>query len=196
MTDCFEIFHEPHRPWLDAESLKEKFHRLTATHHPDVARGAEVDFSALNAAYQTLRDPKTRLRHLLELEFPEKLAARRQVPGDIGELFSFVGQYRAGMDAFLARLTEANTPLERALLASAKNEHCETSEKTLAILVQKQEGIFMQLQFIDSVWDDDKAASADALPDICQSISFVAKWIGQVREDILKLEQSSFYGSS
>ena len=61
--DCFAIFDEPRRPWLDADALKKKFHALTAAHHPDVARGEknrEVDFAELNAAYEIVGDDKKR----------------------------------------------------------------------------------------------------------------------------------------
>lgn len=188
ITDCFALLNESRRPWLDPDALKEKFHALTAAHHPDVAGGSGVDFTALNTAYQTLRDPKTRLRHLLELEFPEKLTAQQQqVPDDILSLFSLMGKHRQTIDGFLAKQAKAKTPLERALLASEKNACCKSAKKTLAMLAQKQEGILMQLQFIDTVWADDKANSANALLDIYQGISYVGKWIDQAREDAMKM---------
>ncbi len=187
MSDCFEILSEPRRPWLDADALKEKFHRLASRHHPDVSKPGGIDFTALNAAYQTLRDPKLRLRYLLELEFPEKLTAQQQPSGDIAEFFSLMGKHRADTDAFLARQAKAKSPLEHALLAAEKNERTESAEKTLALLVQKQEGVLMQLQFIDSVWDYEKADSAAALLDIYQGISYFGKWIEQVRGDLVKM---------
>ena len=41
MTDHFATLGEPRRPWLDAEALKEKFHRLSGTVHPDRVHGAD-----------------------------------------------------------------------------------------------------------------------------------------------------------
>jgi curved DNA-binding protein CbpA len=187
MTDHFSARSEPRRPWLDADALKEKFHRLASRHHPDVSKPGGIDFTALNAAYQTLRDPKSRLRYLLELEFPEKLTAQQQPSGDIVEFFSLMGRHRADTDAFLARQAKAKSPLEQALLAGEKNERTEAAEKTLALLVQKQDDCLTQLQFIDSVWDYEKADSATALLDIYQGISYFGKWIEQVREDLAKL---------
>src|SRR6266480_4581877 len=76
MADYFFLLDEPRRPWLDPEVLKAKFHVLTSTVHPDrVHRATEPEkqaanqrYAELNAAYQCLREPKDRLRHLLELE--------------------------------------------------------------------------------------------------------------------------------
>src|SRR5437879_6369452 len=99
MTDYFAIFNEPRRPWLDCEALKEKFHALTAAHHPDVSDDGAVDFAAVNAAYSTLREPRARLRHLLELEFPDALARAQQIPAGIAELFTQIGRQRQALDA-------------------------------------------------------------------------------------------------
>ena len=75
MTDYFAFFNEPRRPWLDAESLKQKFLALSATVHPDrvhnlgeVERAAAQErYTELNTAYNWLREPKERLQHLLQL---------------------------------------------------------------------------------------------------------------------------------
>src|SRR5438128_12515999 len=76
MIDYFALFNEPRRPWLDGELLKAKFLQLSAEVHPDRVHGASAadkqrahERSAeLNAAYNCLREPKSRLQHLLELE--------------------------------------------------------------------------------------------------------------------------------
>jgi len=76
MTDCFELLQEPRRPWLDADALKARFLKLSAAAHPDRFHGGTEseraqanDRSAeLNAAYNTLRETRDRLFHLLELE--------------------------------------------------------------------------------------------------------------------------------
>ncbi len=72
--DHFAELGQPRRPSLDADALKDHFHRLTAEHHPDIA-GDGGRFTTLNAAYTVLREPAARLRHLLELDAPAALAA-------------------------------------------------------------------------------------------------------------------------
>ena len=187
MTDYFALFQETRRPWLDADILKDKLHKLSAAHHPDVAKDSSVDFTELNAAYRTLHDPKTRLRHLLDLEFPGTLTGNLQIPADISRLFETVARERHGVGVFLEKQAELKTPLEIALMASEKLELLTVLEKLLVILDQKNAGILTQIKFMDAVWEQDKATSQKALLDIYQSISYVAKWLDQVRDDLMKL---------
>ena len=189
MTDCFALLNEPRRPWLDPDTLKDKMHRLSAEHHPDVAKDASVDFTELNAAYHTLHDPKSRLRHLLELEFPGSLAGGLDIPFDINRLFETMARERHSVGVFFEKKSHLKSPIEIALLSSEKIELLGVLEKLLGVLTQKLDGIFMQLKFIDAVWEDDRASSRDALVDIYQGVSYVGRWIDQVREDVLKLNE-------
>src|SRR5204862_2338470 len=76
MTDYFALLGEARRPWLDTEALKAKFLTLTANVHPDRVhkaipaekQTAHQLYTELNAAFNCLRGPKTRLLHLFELE--------------------------------------------------------------------------------------------------------------------------------
>src|ERR1700721_1387663 len=95
MTDCFALFHETRRPWLDPEALKAKFLTLSGQTHPDRFHSAAAGekeaagrrFAELNAAYNCLREPRTRLQHLLELELGAKPAELQQIPPDLAEVF-------------------------------------------------------------------------------------------------------------
>lgn len=190
MTDSFALLDEPRRPWLDADALKEKFHKLSTVHHPDVAGKDGIDFSGINAAYRVLDDPKSRLRHLLELEFPSALARSLQIPPDITRLFETMTRERHGVAIFLEKRAAVQTPLEIALLASEKLEMERVLEQLLDLLVKKQNGILTQLKFLDAVWEQDKAGSLDTLLEIYQSLSYVGKWLAQVREDLARLGES------
>lgn len=76
MTDAFALLSESRRPWLDADALKSRFLPLSAEVHPDRVHSASeaekaaanTRYAELNAAYNTLREPRDRLLHLLELE--------------------------------------------------------------------------------------------------------------------------------
>ncbi len=187
MNDYFAIFDERRRPWLDAEALKEKFHALTAVHHPDVAPNAEVDFTALNTAYQTLRDPRTRLRHLLELECPDASAEARPVPVAVAALFMQTGELRQRLDVFLSKQTQAASPLTRALLESEKLSLLENVRDLLAILTERQRQLLDELRALDAGWEENKSAVAERLAPLGQSLSYLSKWTDQLREGIVKL---------
>lgn len=190
MTDCFALLGEPRRPWLDPESLKEKFHKLSATHHPDVAREPGVDFSAINAAYQTLQDPKARLRHLLELEFPDAFTRPLRIPPGIADLFETISRGRGGVASFLEKRAALQSPLEIALLTPEKIELIGAMERLLEILTREEAKIFAQLKAADTAWERDKAGSLEALLEIYQGLSYAGKWLAQVRGDLARLAET------
>ena len=119
MTDCFALLDEPRRPAIDLESLKATFLSRSAESHPDRSHGAgdaklqvATDrYAALNSAYNTLRDPKERLGHLLELERGRKPTGIESVPAEWMDGFMEVGQLCRTVDAFLAEQAKVTSPL-------------------------------------------------------------------------------------
>ena len=187
MPDCFALLDEPHRPWLDADALKEKFHALAAAHHPDIARGGAVDFTALNDAYQKLRDPVQRLRHLLEIEAPDALARAQQIPADIAGLFMQIGAQRQALDAFLKKQAQAGSALALALLAPEKLALRAQLETLLHALDEHRAQLLETLRSLDDAWRLEKSGTVSRLADVLQSLSFLSKWSDQLREAVLKL---------
>jgi curved DNA-binding protein CbpA len=180
MPDHFALLNEPRRPWLDVEELKQKFHALTATQHPDV--NASGDFAAINHAYQILSDPVKRLRHFLELNAVAALASSTPVvPAQLAELFMRVGTARQTADAFLKKQAQATTPLAQALLASEKFAVLDQLENVRAVLEQQREPLFEELKNSGSHPD------VRRLAEILAELSYLSKWSEQLREGLLKL---------
>ncbi len=100
MIDSFALLDEPRKPWLDVDLLKEKYHALARQNQPD---------EQLNEAYRVLRDPKSRLEHLLG---PNERASDN-VPDDLVDLFMAIAPVlnkidmkdAARVDELLARVT-------------------------------------------------------------------------------------------
>lgn len=119
MTDYFAVLDEPRRPWLDPEALKAKFLSLSASVHPDRVHGksdaqrnaAQQRYTELNAAYQCLRDTRSRLQHLLELERGGKLQDVQDIPPETMDMFFQVGKLCRETDAFLAEKRQVSSPL-------------------------------------------------------------------------------------
>ncbi|HWB60884.1 MAG TPA: DnaJ domain-containing protein [Chthoniobacteraceae bacterium] len=190
MTDCFALLGVPRRPWLDAGALKERFHELGAEHHPDVAKTDAVDFAAINAAYNTLLDPKTRVKHLLELEFPEALKRNLQIPRDIAILFEVTARDSRNVAAFRQRCASVKTRLEIAMLYPDRIALLGSLQLLQEILAEKRDEIFARLKSADANWERDKAACVDPLLEIHQSLSYVGKWLAQVEEDLVRLKET------
>ncbi len=119
MSDHFARLNEARRPWLDADRLKQTFHTLSATIHPDKILSADESakaqaskqFAELNAAYQCLSDPKSRLLHLLELECGEKPKDIQEIPAALADWFVEVARVCREADGFLAEMARTSSPL-------------------------------------------------------------------------------------
>jgi molecular chaperone HscB len=83
----FDIFGLPPRYALDAAELDRRYRALSLRLHPDRAMGnrrqALEETAALNAAYQTLKDPVRRALYLLQLHGIE--LDRRTAPPELLE---------------------------------------------------------------------------------------------------------------
>lgn len=187
MTDFFALLGVPREPWMDAEELKEKFHALTAAHHPDVGGKRDaLDFPTLNLAYQTLREPASCLRHFLQLEFPGALAGQQHVPENLAELFMRIGATRRAVDAFLAQEGAAGAALVRASYAASKLRLLEDVQAMVALVALAHDGLAAELKNID--WRSDRNAGGKRLADFFHVLAFLSKWLPQLREDAVRLQ--------
>jgi curved DNA-binding protein CbpA len=186
MIDYFALLGETQRPWLDPDALKAKYHTLTASQHPDVA-GATADFAEINRAYQTLSDPAARLRHLLDLESPAAMSRTQPVPEDIAAFFTPVAATRQAVETLLKKHAAAASPLARALLSSEQYQVQDSLEQTIAALQQKQETLLLNLREADALWQSDRQAALAALPELWQSLGYLAKWLATLRESLFRL---------
>ena len=186
MPDAFALFQIPRRPWLDDADLREKFHRRSATAHPDA--GGDADhFAQLNTAHQTLREPSARLRHLLELEAPALLAQAQQIPPALADRFMRVAAARQSAASFLAKHRAASSPLARALLAAEHTAQTQALNTAIADLEIAQTNALAHLQEIDPDW-------RNRLPELARlqaELSYLEKWTAQLRESHLELALTS-----
>ena len=136
MTDYFALLNFPRRPWLDADALKQRFHELSTEVHPDQAHDATDEakaelqqrFAEVNTAHQCLREAKTRVRHLLELELGRAPGNVKSIPGEMTDWFMEIGSVCREADAFLARKEAQDSPL---LQAALMGEGMELNEKVV-----------------------------------------------------------------
>ena len=186
IPDQFAILGQPRRPWLAQEELKETFHRATATQHPD--KTGETDAAAdLNAAFATLRDPATRLRHLLELEHPDVLKQQRDIPAELAESFLRLATLKRAVDAFVEQLSGATSPLAQALLASERYALQHDVEKELRIMEAAHARCLKAVELLDAAWPDRTPETVTRAAALQQQLSYLAKWSWQLREALFQL---------
>ena len=179
VTDHFAAFDLPRAPWLDADELKEKFHRLSAQRHPDAPGGSGLAFEQLNAAWQILREPAARLRHYLELGHPGALSTNAQPPAALADLFMDIASFRQDAQRFATRKAAATSPLSRALL-EPERVALRSRVESLAI------GIAARIEEITIRLRDGKL-TPEGLARLLTSLVFLGKWSPQLSESRLAL---------
>jgi curved DNA-binding protein CbpA len=191
MPDYFAILQQPRRPWLDSEALKEHFHRESARRHPDVSgAGDEGHFAALNAAYTVLRDPASRLRHLLELEAPEFLVPSQEIPSPLAALFMRIAGFRQALDAFRKKESAASSALARALLAGERLALSHQGDAIRAELEAAYGAAMDDLRTLDSDWERDPrpSDSAELLAALHHQCAYLSKWRSQLTEALFQFQ--------
>jgi curved DNA-binding protein CbpA len=98
VTDYFALLAQPRRPWIDLDKLEEKYRELARATHPDQSTHPASDFTEVNEAYRTLRDPKSRLQHLLSLEGYSPSGPTAEIPADLSNLFMKIAPALAKRD--------------------------------------------------------------------------------------------------
>ncbi len=209
MTDYFALLDESRRPWMDPASLKTKFLALTAEVHPDrVHTASEAEkqaanqrYAELNSAYNCLREPKGRLRHLLELERGSKPESVQKIsPATMDCSLEVSRLCHEGLcheaDAFLAGRAKAISPMLKVQLFEEAVELTEKLNAQLQELNVKRDRLVDELKNLNLAWESappvGSPARVNALPcsrleHIYRDFSYLARWAEQVRERIAQL---------
>ena len=204
MTDCFALLDEPRRPAIDLETLKAKFLARSGELHPDRShnkgeaeqKSANDRYATLNSAYNTLRDPKERLGHLLELELGRKPSGIESVPAEWMDGFMEVGQLCRAVDAFLVDQAKVTSPLIKVQRFQQAMEWTDKLNTVVGSLASRLDATIAELKSLNAAWESAPviggSSRADALPltqleNIFRTVSFVSRWIAQLRERAVRL---------
>jgi DnaJ-domain-containing protein 1 len=204
MIDQFALLDEPRRPWLDPQALKAKFLALSAGQHPDRVhdgnhaqrQAAQERFTDINAAYNCLRDPKERLRHLLELECGGKPKEIQNIPAGLLDLFVEVGQACRDVNAFLAEKAKVTSPMLKVGQFECALEWTDRLQGLQQTLKARQDALLDELKTLNAHWDAAPALGSTARPpalplehleEIYRVLSFLNRWTAQLQERLVQL---------
>jgi curved DNA-binding protein CbpA len=199
MVDAFALLNEPRRPWLDAEALKQKFLALSSAAHPDRVhsatdaekQAANTRYADLNAAHNTLREPRDRLLHLLELECGAKPSDIQRIPPGTMDLFVEVGQLCRDADAFLAERAKVTSPLLKVQMFERGMEWTDKLQALQQRINARRDELATELQQMNSIWESappigspERAAALplERLEQIYRVFSYIARWSEQIQE--------------
>ena len=199
MTDNFALLKEPRRPWLDADSLKQKFLALSANAHPDKIHSASESkksdatkqFAELNAAYNCLLEPKLRLLHLLELELGAKPKDIQQIPTALADLFAEIAAVCHKADGFLAEKSKVTSPLLQVQLFERAQDWIEQLNSLQRKLNELHETLTDELKSLDEKWiENDLKARGDLLKkldELYRLFGYFNRWNNQIQERVVQL---------
>lgn len=204
MSDFFAQLEEPRRPWLDAEALKSRFLERSATVHPDRFHAASPGereeagrrYADLNTAYQALREPRSRVLHLLELERGGKPRDIQRIPPGTMDLFVDIGQTCRDVDGFLAKRNEATSPMLKVALFRQGMDWTTRLQALQGRVQERAAALGLELRALNDAWDAAAAqegpARASVLPlerleDLYRALCYVTRWQSQMQERLVQL---------
>ena len=197
MTDYFALLQQPRRPWLEDEPLKRQFLALSGNAHPDRVHAATVEektvatqrFVELNAAYHCLKEPRDRVRHLVELELGRKPGDLNNVPADLADAFLKIAAASRTTDQLAAEKMKIRSPLLQAEFLGKVQPHLDLLERLQQEVTELYQSALTKLQALDKSWQHaaNRAAVLRQLEELVQVIGFHARWRSQLREAHLRL---------
>jgi DnaJ-domain-containing protein 1 len=201
MTDYFALLDEPRRLWLDVERLKAKFLALSSAFHPDKIRAttpadretASRRFAELNTAFNCLRDPKERLRHLLNLELGTTPKDVLEIPSELADLFIEIAGLQREAKAFLAEAARVQSPLLRVQVFERAQEWMDLLRAAQARIADRQADLLRELQALQAQWGRSecdpvqRGVVLQRVEQIHQRLSFYTRWNAQIQETLVQL---------
>jgi hypothetical protein len=185
MIDYFALLDLERRPAIDEESLKK-----TYFHRTELLRLDQSDadaFSSLNMAFRIISNPAMRIQHLLTLAFGDARGGR--IKSDLGDLFGSVVETLQKVDQEFGSLSAESSALVRALTFQRMGEARERLEQTESELLQRELSLRSEIGPLDEVWREDPARSRESLAQVALSLTFVQKWLSEVRERKIRLAE-------
>jgi curved DNA-binding protein CbpA len=199
VTDYFALLNEPRRPWLDADLLKQKFLALASEVHPDRVHNASESekfavtkrYTELNAAFNCLAEPKSRLLHLLELELGAKPKDVQQIPAVLANLFAEIATVCHKADEFFAEKSKVTSPLLQVQLFARAQEWIEKLNSLQRKLNGLREKLTGELKSLDGKWIENNSETRGGLlkklEELYRLFGYFNRWNNQIQERVAQL---------
>jgi hypothetical protein len=204
VTDYFSILDLPRRPWLESDILHQSFLALSSAAHPDRFHhrpeldraAAHARYTEINAAYVCLREPPSRVLHLLELESGGKPKEVQEIPHEIMKLFLEVGMSCRQADPLIAEKERHVSPLMKVQWFEKAQAEIERLQTIQTRLTTWREFLLKSLLEMNSAWEKAPPVGSgfrlEGLPllrleQVYRLLSYEARWSSQIQERIFQL---------
>lgn len=169
---------------LDRAKLKEAYFALAAETHPDSPTGGSERFREIQESHRTLENLGQRLRHLLQLEFPEASVAARS-PAAVGDLFPKVSETCHAIKALVERKAAVQTSVGRAVLAADVKRARERLGEVQQAVENRRGDLIRRLGELDDRWPD---VAPEELAELAGDFTYVLRWRRELAEWEFRLE--------
>jgi len=181
MTDYFALLRQPHQPHLDDRAIEQAFHERARLLHPDAAaRNQGDEFAQLNTAFNVLRDPRLRLRHLLELE--GIVLAKELLAPELVELFSRAAEISHQAKAEIASQQRSASAIARSVAELKRSQIRAQLVSVLQDLEVNELRAQTDLQDLSAIWDKKGAAAVAKALQLQQRFTVLQRWMETLRE--------------
>jgi DnaJ-domain-containing protein 1 len=201
VSDYFALLNEPRRPWLEPDVVGQKFLTVSSAVHPDRVHAsgeaeraaAQARYVELNAACQCLREPKDRLRHLLELEHDSPADEVQRIPTELMDWSLQVGRLCREADGLLAEKARTTSPLLQVQCFERGQELTERLQALQRRISDRHDRLIQELKAVDADWDAalsgtvERADLLRRLEDLYRLFSYFGRWQGQISERIVQI---------
>ncbi len=196
MTDNFALLNEPRRPWIDANLLKEKFIALSSQVHPDRVhqasaeerKAADARYAELNAAYNCLREPKERLRHLLELELGRKPEDVQNIPSDLMDFAFEIGRACKAADTLLGERAAASSAILKVQFFERGQERVDQLNCLQRKINEQRDALLAELKSMNVSWESVSGERPlTRLEEIYRLLGYLGRWSEQLQSRVIEL---------
>ncbi|MBV9392582.1 MAG: hypothetical protein JOY96_11900 [Verrucomicrobia bacterium] len=181
MTDYFSLFGIERRPAIQENILKQAY--LKRSKEP----ANDEDLALLHLAFQTLSNPASRLQHLEKVEFGK--AGDKQIPAGLGQLFSTIASSLQEVDLELSSLNVHRSAIQRAVAMQKLGPVRHNLRELENRLSEEISTLIAEVPVLDTAWVQDPARCREPLAQLALALTFIQKWLSQVRERSLKIEE-------
>ena len=159
-------------------------------------RYANQRFVEVNAAYNCLRDPKDRLRHLLELEHGTPPKNVERVPQGAMELCFQVGQICRDADRFLATKADLNSPLLQVQWVEKSLDWMEKLAELRGTVQFQRDQVIEEVKSMNVPWESAPEVGAvgrvaalplERLEQLYRVLGYYSRWIEQIQARHVRL---------
>lgn len=180
MADHFATLHFAPSAALDDDAVQTAYHAA--------CRAAGESVESVNEAYEVLRSPVKRLKHLLEIHQQDGWKSV-VMADDLMAVFSRLGPLLQKVQDFSKRNQSASSALSKALLApdamALQEEAAEIANDLQALLDTKLD----ELPALDAAIATDSPEAWQRVHQAQAHLAYLTKWQTQVREALLVLMQ-------